>query len=582
MACLLGVHRVKGRVLCAGARARVHPGGGARPGRPGSRGSPSYFGRRKAKIFFHSADASVGVGIISAAVITVVAAAAAARRALPVRGVHARVAMSSPPVRDIEDVLRTARWQDGAHEMARAELLHWYDAGHRSLPWRHEGGGGGAAAEENRAYAVWVSELMLQQTQVERVKDYFVRWMARWPTVADLAAANIDEVRAQWQGLGYYRRAQYLLDGAQQVVGEFGGRVPRTAAEWRRVKGVGEYTAGAISSIAFGANEPVVDGNVVRVFSRLLAIDACVSDAKVAKHLWSLARELVDGVGRPGDLNQALMELGATMCTPQAPKCGDCPLTSGCAALAAERAAAPAAPAPVTRFPLKAKKAEKRVERLLVCVVRRDAPAAYPAGACGAPAGGAEYLMVRRPETGLLAGLWEFPTVELGGKEGAPAERERARAALRARLAPLAGDLGGAEMRNATAGDENGVVHTFSHVQHRMQARDLPVAPPPARARASAHPGPSTWQVDLLDLGAPAEPPSACGLEPHRWVSADGLALGQLGTSNGMKKVLESAIRPPKDATGAKGAKGKRKAGAEKAQPRISKFFAKTEGNVAD
>ena len=196
--------------------------------------------------------------------------------------------MSAAP--DIEDM---AKWPTGAVPTMRGDLLRWYDAGHRSLPWRHEepaeAGVDGAA---RRAYAVWVSEIMLQQTQVERVKEYYRRWMARWPTVADLAGASLDDVREAWQGLGYYRRARFLLEGAQQIVGERGGALPSSAAEWRQIKGVGEYTAGAISSIAFGCHEAAVDGNVIRVFTRLRAIGADATAPPVTKALWRLARAL--------------------------------------------------------------------------------------------------------------------------------------------------------------------------------------------------------------------------------------------------------------------------------------------------
>eukprot|EP00965_Chrysotila_dentata_P100724 3327741-Pleurochrysis_carterae.AAC.6 len=154
---------------------------------------------------------------------------------------------------DIEDMPNSCANQYAAEDPAALNraLLDWYDAGHRSLPWRREATDPKQHADV-RAYAVWVSEIMLQQTQVERVKEYYVSWMSRWPTVADLANASLEEVREAWQGLGYYRRARFLHEGAQSIVRENGGVCPTDPAGWKQVKGVGDYTAGAISSIAYG------------------------------------------------------------------------------------------------------------------------------------------------------------------------------------------------------------------------------------------------------------------------------------------------------------------------------------------
>ena len=221
----------------------------------------------------------------------------------------------------------------------RSDLLAWYDAGHRSLPWRLESPPGVAApSSSERAYAVWVSEVMLQQTQVERVKEYYRKWMARWPTVSHLARASLDEVREQWQGLGYYRRARFLLEAAQSLVAEHDGVLPTDVAGWRKVKGVGEYTAGAIASIGYNRRAAAVDGNVVRVFTRLRAIGDDPALTATSKRLWTLADALVSPE-RPGDFNQALMELGATVCTPQSPACDACPLAAHCLALAEATAA---------------------------------------------------------------------------------------------------------------------------------------------------------------------------------------------------------------------------------------------------
>lgn len=205
---------------------------------------------------------------------------------------------------------------DDVKEMHRA-LLAWYDGEKRDLPWRHT----------HDPYAIWVSEIMLQQTQVATVIPYYHRWLARFPTVQALAEADDQDVLAQWQGLGYYRRCRLLLEGARFVAEKNGW--PQSAEEWRKVPGVGPYTAGAIASIAFNQPTPLVDGNVERVFSRLTACRD--SGPQLKKSAWTWA-EGVTPHKRPGDWNQALMELGATVCKPGAPLCGACPLIMKCEA----------------------------------------------------------------------------------------------------------------------------------------------------------------------------------------------------------------------------------------------------------
>jgi A/G-specific adenine glycosylase len=209
----------------------------------------------------------------------------------------------------------SAAWQ--------SRLLDWYRERARPLPWR----------ETNDPYAIWVSEVMLQQTQVATVIPYWFRWMERFPTVSALADASEDDVLGFWQGLGYYRRAKLLRHGAQFVV--LNG-MPRNAAEWLRVPSVGRYTAGAIASIALREPAALVDGNVERVFSRLFAIEE--SGSALHRQVWSLAEALVDG-DDPGGWNQALMELGATVCRPVEPLCGECPVADACRGRAEGRTA---------------------------------------------------------------------------------------------------------------------------------------------------------------------------------------------------------------------------------------------------
>jgi A/G-specific adenine glycosylase len=184
------------------------------------------------------------------------------------------------------------------------------------------------------AYAVWVSEVMLQQTRVETVIDYYRRWMARFPTVASLASASLAEVNACWAGLGYYRRARLLHSGAQHVQAELGGCLPSTAASLLSIPGIGPYTAGAIASIAYSLPEPLIDGNVMRVLCRLRAVDATVKNRQASRLAWLLAAQLVRAGPQPGAFNQAVMELGATVCTPKSPRCADCPVNSCCRARA--------------------------------------------------------------------------------------------------------------------------------------------------------------------------------------------------------------------------------------------------------
>ncbi|XP_066232238.1 adenine DNA glycosylase isoform X2 [Saccopteryx leptura] len=375
----------------------------------------------------------------------------------------------------------------------RESLLSWYDREKRDLPWRRLAEG--EVDLDRRAYAVWVSEVMLQQTQVATVIDYYTKWMQKWPTLQDLASASLEEVNQLWAGLGYYSRGRRLQEGARKVVEELGGRMPRTAESLQRLlPGVGRYTAGAIASIAFGQAAGVVDGNVVRVLCRVRVIGADPSSALVSQQLWSLAQQLVDPA-RPGDFNQAIMELGATVCTPQHPFCSQCPVQSLCQAhQRVERAQLvasqnlPGSPdveecapstgqcqlcAPptepwdlalgVANFPRKASRRPPREECSATCVLEQ--PRAL---------GGARILLVQRPNSGLLAGLWEFPsvTVEPSG--------QCQRQALLQELHSWAGPLPATRLQHLGQ-----VVHTFSHIKLTYQVYGLalegqaPVTTPP-------------------------------------------------------------------------------------------------------
>jgi A/G-specific adenine glycosylase len=258
------------------------------------------------------------------------------------------------------------------------DLCRWFASARRDLPWRRT----------RDPYAIWVSEIMLQQTRVETVIPYYQRFLARFPDVASLAGAELEEVLTAWSGLGYYRRARHLAAGAREVVLRYGGKLPSDPRELASLSGVGRYTAGAIASIAFDVQAPLVDGNVARVLARVFGIEDPVDAPRTMNKLYELAASLVPAE-RPGDFNQALMELGATICTP-APRCALCPVAKQCAALASGRERE----LPVT---LK-KKISPRLE--------------LTAALCEA---GGRILMAKRPVTGIFADMWEPPLVEARG-----------------------------------------------------------------------------------------------------------------------------------------------------------------------
>jgi len=280
----------------------------------------------------------------------------------------------------------------------QGQLLAFFAAHQRDLPWRR-----------NRdPYPIWISEIMLQQTRVAAVIPYFERWMERFPTVGDLAAAELDDVLAAWSGLGYYSRARNLHRGAKDVVERYGGELPKTAAELERLPGVGRYTAGAIASQAYGERAALVDGNVARVFARVFGIEDDIKSTKGQAELWKLAAELVPDQS-PGDFNQGLMELGATVCTPKSPSCQSCPVSDHCFARRTGRQAE----LPVVRARKKA--GDKPL-------LRHDAVWLWREG---------EVLLARRRPEGLFGGLWELPQAldlsALSDAMGAPIELDARR-----------------------------------------------------------------------------------------------------------------------------------------------------------
>ena len=301
-----------------------------------------------------------------------------------------------------------------------ARLEPWFEANARELPWR----------ETRDLYAIWVSEVMLQQTRVETVLAYYQPFLRRFPTLESLAAAQEDEVLEAWSGLGYYRRARFLHRGARFVVDELAGRFPVGAKGLQTIPGIGPYTAGALASIGQERPEPLVDGNVARVSSRLRAVELPVEqDAKHAGH-WSFAREVLEA-GRPRVLAQALMELGATVCTPRSPNCEQCPLSRQCGARSAGLETQIPAP--------KKKKASPETHYWALALQRR----------------GRLYLR-KRPAEGLLAGMWCLPLIERR-----PVARALSQASLRVATRELG--LDPALLCKTTGLGTDAVKHVFTH-----------------------------------------------------------------------------------------------------------------------
>ncbi|MBR5561230.1 MAG: A/G-specific adenine glycosylase [Clostridia bacterium] len=254
------------------------------------------------------------------------------------------------------------------------DVLNWYDAGHRDLPWRHT----------KDAYRIWVSEIMLQQTRAETVISYYDRFLTRYPDVQALAAAPQEELLKQWEGLGYYSRARSLQKAAQVIVDEFGGELPRDVQKLRSLPGIGDYTAGAIASIAFGIPAAAVDGNVERVICRYFAIEDTVGTPAVRRMITEKTQALVPH-DRPGAFANAMIEMGATMCTTRNPACLLCPVRGSCAGFAKGIA---------QDLPRKPKKKAQRVENRAVLLVFCN-----------------DHVLIQKRQEKLLGGLFVFPDV---------------------------------------------------------------------------------------------------------------------------------------------------------------------------
>jgi A/G-specific adenine glycosylase len=383
-----------------------------------------------------------------------------------------------------------------SNEAIRERLLSAYDSGRRDLPWRRE----------TDPYRIWVSEVMLQQTRVETVIPYYERWVDRFPDMESLAEAEEDEVLRVWQGLGYYSRARRLQEGARVVRERFAGALPRNSETLREIPGIGEYTAGAVASIAFGEVVPAVDGNVKRVLARLYDLPG-----PTPGEYRSRASELVDP-HRPGDFNQALMELGALVCTPKNPRCDDCPIREEC--LARQRGT-------VAERPVQ--KAKKKIPEVDVAVLVAVAPnrrKGSVVGADGRSKGhertsakhpGPFFLLRKRPAAGLLAGMWEFPGTEVAGGSGTTAIREAVLELAR---------VSGLDVDGQTPQPMDGVTHVFSHLK-------------------------CIYRPMLLSASSAAPDPTSPGEPPHKadaWKWATPQELDAIPLPVAQQKILRAAL----------------------------------------
>jgi len=306
-------------------------------------------------------------------------------------------------------------------------LLNWYHKHGRTLPWR----------DHPDPYAVWVSEIMLQQTRVDTVIPYFEKWMRLFPNVTSLANASEQEVLNAWEGLGYYSRARNLHKAAKVIAEKFNGQLPRDLTELRSLPGIGRYTVGAIASMAFGMDEPTLDGNLRRVFSRLFDVDEFADSPTGEKILWELAAQNLPK-GQAGDYNQALMDLGASICLPKNPRCPLCPLMEICEARKNG--------AQELRPVLKPKKSVPHYTHAAAVILQRG-----------------RVLLAQRPPDGLLGGMWEFPN----GRVNADPAKELNKAlnaaySLKARIE---------RSRNVKKKEEMGVIqHAYTHFKVTVHA----------------------------------------------------------------------------------------------------------------
>lgn len=326
------------------------------------------------------------------------------------------------------------------------DLLKWFDKHQRSLPWR----------KDYRPYDVWISEIMLQQTQMETVLPYYNRWMKSFPSVKALANASEEKVMKHWQGLGYYSRARNLHAGAKLINNKFKGEFPSNYDEILAIKGIGRYTAGAVASIAFNQDKPIVDGNVLRVLSRIYAIDKPIDVPANKETFWKLAEELIPA-GKARYFNQAMMELGALICTSSSPKCSICPVASHCRAFKAGTQ---------ENYPVKIKKKKMvRVEAACVAISHEN-----------------RFFIHQRPVGKIMGGLWEFPEWKLS-KDKAVALEECAEKTVRLLEKDFGKNFGKLEM----------VGHVKRNYTHHLETLRVFRVNVPKNGLASKSGWPSAW-----------------------------------------------------------------------------------------
>lgn len=327
-------------------------------------------------------------------------------------------------------------WSEETIASFRQTLLEWYDKEKRDLPWRRT----------SDPYKIWVSEIMLQQTRVDTVIPYYENFLSEFPTVKELAEAPEDKLLKVWEGLGYYSRVRNMQEAAKQVMTQYDGVFPTEPKEIRKLKGIGPYTAGAISSIAFQHPEPAVDGNLMRVLSRLFEIDVDIAKASSRKVFEGVMRHIID-TDRPGDFNQALMDLGATICTPKNYDPSVSPIKDFNASYLNETWA---------EYPVKSKKKKAKPVTYLALLIQNEQ---------------GDFLLEKRPEKGLLANMWTFPLVDdhvieedLGWKsfEGRAIEQLDEEEVERLQTHARANYGVDASLQNETAGT---VTHIFSHLK---------------------------------------------------------------------------------------------------------------------
>lgn len=260
------------------------------------------------------------------------------------------------------------------------KILNWYKTEKRELPWR----------EISNPYYIWISEVILQQTRINQGIEYYLRFIENFPTIEDLATTNVDNVLKLWQGLGYYSRARNLHVGAQQILRNFNGNFPKTSIELRKIKGIGDYTAAAIASIAFNEPTPAIDGNVYRVLSRIFGIEDPIDTSSGKKIFSALANQLIDKK-HPGDYNQAVMEFGALHCKPRQPMCSECPFQTNCIAYAKQT---------IQKLPVKSKKTKVRNRYFYYIYIEQD---------------NSTYVK-KRTEKDIWNNLFDFPLIETYNK----------------------------------------------------------------------------------------------------------------------------------------------------------------------